>query len=61
MENSTGNADKKSMKTCQNDKTKERCPNIKKKKKGQHKNNNTTYGNKQESTGEIRKVKEIST
>ena len=33
----------------------------KKKKATQEKNNNTTWGNKQESTGESRKIKDIST
>ena len=62
MGNSTGNEDKKSMKTGQKDKTKERCWNMsKQKEKGNTKKNNTTWGNKPESAGERRKIKEIST
>ena len=55
MGNSTGNADKKSTKTSQNDKTKEddvTCTYTKE-KTIQEKNNNTTWGNKPESPGEI--------
>ena len=53
---------KKSTKTGQNDKTKERRWNMKEQKgKGNtRKIKNTTWGNKPESTGERRKIKEIS-
>ena len=52
MGNPTGNADKKSTKTGQNYNKKEKAT--------QEKNNNTTWGNKPESIGERRKIKEIS-
>ena len=62
MGNSTVNADKKATKTGKNDKTKEKSWNILgwKWKSNTRKNNNTTWGNKQESTGERRKIKKIS-
>ena len=63
MRNSTGNADKKSRKTDQKDKKKERKWNMQeqKGKDNSRKNNSTTQGNKPESTGERKKIKEIST
>ena len=63
MGNSTGNTDKKSTKAGQNDKTKERRWNMyeQKGKGNTKKDNSTTWGNKPESTGERRKIKEIST
>ena len=59
MGNSTRNADKKSTKTGQNDKTKERHWNILEQKgKGKmRKNNSKIWGNKPETTGEGRKIK----
>ena len=58
---STGNADKKLMKTDKNDKTKEKHW-IMLRQKGKSKttkNNNKTCGNKSERTGERRKIKKI--
>ena len=62
-DNSTGNTNKKSTKTGQNDKTKERCWNmVEQKRKGNtRKINRTPWGNKPESTGERRKIKDTST
>ena len=67
-QNKDGNFDwkrrqKKSTKTGQNDKTLERLWNIleQKGKGNTGKNNNTTWENTPESTGERRKIKEIST
>ena len=59
MGNSAGNADKKSTKTGQNDKTKERCWNMweQKGKDNKRKKNSIAWGNKPESTGERRKIK----
>ena len=61
MGNLIGNADKKiTVKTGQNDNTKERHWNMKEQKgKGSTRKNYTTWGNKLESTGERRKIKEI--
>ena len=59
---STRNLDKKSTKRGKNDKTKERRWNNyeQKKKYNTGKTYNTTWGNKPESTGERRKIKDIS-
>ena len=63
MENSTGNSDKKSTKTDLNDKTKEGRWNMQEQKARSNtiNNYNTTLGNKSGSTGERRKIKDIST
>ena len=62
MGNLTGNADKESTKTGQNDKIKRRWNMLEQKGKGNTgKNNSTTCGNKPESTGERKKIKEILT
>ena len=64
MGNLTGNAEKKSTKTCQNDKTTENAGTFRDKKDEaiqKEKNNKTTWGNKPESPGERRKIKEILT
>ena len=59
MGNSTRNVNKKSTKTGLNDKTKERRWNMQRRKgKGNtRKNNNTTWGNKPESTGKKGRLK----
>ena len=62
MGSSTGNPDKKSTKTDQNDKT-ERSWNMWEEngKDNTRKNYSTTWGNKLEGSGERRETKEIST
>ena len=63
MRISTRNSDKKSTKTGKSDKTKERRWNNleQKRKDNTRKAYNKTWGNKPETTGERRKIKEIST
>ena len=61
MGNSTGNADKKSTKTGKNDRTAEKYWNIlgRKGNGNTRKSNNTTWGNKPESTDEKMMIKKI--
>ena len=63
MGNSTENANKKPTQTGLIDKTSERRWNMRsrKEKTTREKNNSTTWGNKPESTGERREIKDIST